>query len=168
MSNFKLWQAIIVVIIIVAISYAYLGILEPIIKSQAILMDKYELEISELGRSVRIQSELISRLRESPPSPSRYVSFDKDRLLEYDITSIGDTGSMLPTMNENTKVLFAEQSVNIGDIIIYENGGSFWIHRIIGEDGGCWLLQGDANRYNNQIEYVPKDAIIYRVMGILY
>ena len=55
MSNFKLWFSIFIIIIIIAISCTYLGILwtrlnlEPTIESQAVLIDKYKLIINELS-----------------------------------------------------------------------------------------------------------------------
>jgi hypothetical protein len=122
--------------------------------------------VSEKDKVISIQQSIIDRLKESPPSPQGLA--DIDDVLIYELASIKDTNSMLPTLNKDSKVLLAKIPVAIGDIVVYKSYDDLWVHRIIGEDGENWILQGDNNRYIGQKEFVPKDEILWRVMGILY
>lgn len=86
--------------------------------------------------------------------------FDKDcEDLNYDYkTKISNTGSMLPTLNENMNLYFkipkSEQEIKINDIIHFKNdvpwnlytGASDRIHRVIGitEDG--YITKGDNEK----------------------
>ena len=119
--------------------------------------------------SIHLQQEILDRLQVSPPCPQGEI--DLSKLTSYKISLVGNTGSMKPTLNENSKLLVdqeGEYPISVGDIICYKNGDGWWVHRIIGETADCWLCQGDNNRFYNQIEYVPKTTEIVRVMGILY
>jgi hypothetical protein len=138
------------------------------------VITKYEETITQYEKSIKLQCETIDRLRATPLAPSGAAAKNANgsgivnSLKGYVLASIGDSGSMLPTMNENSQVLLSKEEVSIGDIIVFKNGDSRWVHRIIGDNGDCWLVQGDANRYTNQIEYVPKTLDIWRVMAIIY
>jgi hypothetical protein len=115
---------------------------------------------------ISAQQEIINRLSAAIPSPQGLA--DVDDVLIYELASIKDTNSMLPTLNKDSKVLLAKIPVAIGDIVVYKSYDDLWVHRIIGEDGENWICQGDNNRYTGQKEFVPKDEILWRVMGILY
>lgn len=56
------------------------------------------------------------------------------------------SGSMSPTLAVNDLVILKEtQDVNLGDIIVYDSGGSLIIHRVIDLNGETVTTQGDAN-----------------------
>ena len=58
------------------------------------------------------------------------------------------TGSMEPTLRENSLIIVTgAREYNVGDIIVYQTGGTPVVHRIIEIDGqtGTLTTQGDAN-----------------------
>jgi Peptidase S24-like. len=120
----------------------------------------------ENDKSLLLQAQIIDRLTTNLVSPQGLT--DLNKLSTYNIWDVADTGSMIPTMNGKSKILVDKEPVTVGDIIVYHNGENMWVHRIIGEDTNYWYCQGDANKYDNQIEDVPKNTEIWRVMGILY
>lgn len=116
--------------------------------------------------TITTQQKIIDILSATIPSPQGISSLDS--IEDYTIAKVSNTNSMLPTMNENSTLLLSKELVNIGDIVVYQNGDDLWVHRIIGEQNDYWLCQGDNNRGNNQIEYIPKNDVLFRVMAILY
>jgi hypothetical protein len=111
--------------------------------------------------------DLTNLLKTNPPSPQGIA--DISQISSYSIGTIEDTGSMEPTLNKDSRVLFAIAPIKVGDIICWDTGiAGWWCHRIIGETSDSWITQGDANRYDGATEIVPKDTVIYRVMAIVY
>lgn len=56
------------------------------------------------------------------------------------------SGSMDPELSVNDLVIVREQSeYSKGDIVVYQDGSSLVIHRIISIDGDTIVTQGDAN-----------------------
>lgn len=56
------------------------------------------------------------------------------------------SGSMEPEMSKGDLVLVAEtDSVAIGDVVVYQDGSTLILHRIIELDGDTVVTQGDAN-----------------------
>jgi hypothetical protein len=86
------------------------------------------------------------------------------------ITAVQNTHSMEPAINGESRLILRQISdqdpVGVGDIVLFDNGGeALWAHRIIADIGAEWIIKGD-NR--PEINYVPKDRVKYRVVGILY
>ena len=56
------------------------------------------------------------------------------------------SGSMEPELSENDLVLVRKAgSYDVGDIVVYQDGGLLVIHRIVSVDGNMVVTQGDAN-----------------------
>lgn len=56
------------------------------------------------------------------------------------------SGSMEPELSVNDVVVIKEcKSYSVGDIVVYQDGNSLVIHRIISLDGETAVTQGDAN-----------------------
>lgn len=58
------------------------------------------------------------------------------------------TGSMEPTLHENALIIVTgAKSYSVGDIVVYQTGGTPVVHRIIelDEKAGLLVTQGDAN-----------------------
>ncbi len=123
---------------------------------------------SEMEQTIALQSNLINQLERLPPSPHSQVSREKATLMGYIVSPVANTGSMEPLINGESLLLLDKAPVSIGDVVVYESGIELWAHRIIGEYEDYWVCQGDANRSENQREYVPKGRVVWRVMGILY
>jgi hypothetical protein len=109
------------------------------------------------------QAKYIKMLEAIPPSPQSKSKIDLDNYIWF---LIANTGSMRPTLDENSRVIVDKELVGIGDIVIFQNGGDSWIHRIVGEQGDFWITQGDATP--QQQEYIPKKDILWRVSAIVY
>jgi signal peptidase I len=84
------------------------------------------------------------------------------------------TGSMLPTLNENTKgiriVPKNEEEIRIGDIVTFEKDGELIIHRVMekGEDeqGIYFVTRGDNAAFSDgEIRF--KD-IRYKTIALIY
>ena len=61
------------------------------------------------------------------------------------------SGSMEPALSVNDMVFVKEQgSYETGDIVVYQDGSSLVIHRIISVDGNEITTQGDANNTADQ------------------
>lgn len=56
------------------------------------------------------------------------------------------SGSMEPVLGINDVILVQEtDSYEVGDIVVYQNGSTLTVHRIIARDGETVITQGDAN-----------------------
>lgn len=61
------------------------------------------------------------------------------------------SGSMEPALSVNDMVIVKEQdSYEAGDIVVFQDGSSLVIHRIISLDGNEVITQGDANNTADQ------------------
>lgn len=61
------------------------------------------------------------------------------------------SGSMEPALSVNDLVIIREQkSYETGDIVVYQDGSSLVIHRIISIDGDKAVTKGDANNTADQ------------------
>lgn len=61
------------------------------------------------------------------------------------------SGSMEPALSTNDLVIVTQQSeYNKGDIVVYQDGSSLVIHRIISIDKNQVITQGDANNTADQ------------------
>lgn len=90
------------------------------------------------------------------------------------LSKYADTGSMLPTLGENSNgikiVPDSPEQINIGDIVSYEQDNKLIVHRVMskGEDekGVYFVTKGDNNTetdgkiYFSQVKYVTI-ALIY-------
>jgi hypothetical protein len=132
---------------------------------QTVRFENLERYQSKLLAKVSVLNEVVASLSKIPPSPSGTLTYEDFSLAGYKVCPIAGTGSMEPTLNGSSHVLLANEPVSIGDIAIYENGSDFIIHRIIGEREGQWVFKGDAI---DQVEYVAKDRVVWRVMAIIY
>lgn len=73
------------------------------------------------------------------------------------------TGSMEPTLSAGDLIVVREQAaVAEGDIVVYQNGGSLVVHRVITVEGDSVTTQGDAN--NAPDEPIPLSDIRGRVL----
>lgn len=79
---------------------------------------------------------------------------------------------MQPTMFTNNIVIekkYRGQKLQEGDVIRYDNGDGYTIHRIKGnymDAGGYYWIQGDNNKYADG-EIYPEN-ITHVVVGVLY
>ena len=113
-----------------------------------------------------------SRLSENDITilPDKVILNIKDAVLGR----YADTGSMLPTLGENTKGIRIKPSspeqIRIGDIITFREGNTLVVHRVVakGEDeqGFYFVTKGDNNQetdgkvYFQDVEYVIV-ALVY-------
>ena len=68
------------------------------------------------------------------------------------------TGSMEPTFAEDALIIVKEcESVAVDDIVVYQDGGSLVVHRVIAVDGDTITTQGDAN--NVADEPIERSAV---------
>ena len=83
--------------------------------------------------SVETLSELISKTM-------------KDSHIRASDAAVILSGSMEPEMSKGDLVLVAEtDSMAIGDVVVYQDGSTLILHRIIELDGDTVVTQGDAN-----------------------
>ena len=127
-----------------------------------------EVTINELQRELRVVNQYANTLEQISPAPQHSeITYQQAEDMGFKVAKVGNTGSMRPTMNENSLLLLDESTPLVGDIIIFKNGDGTWVHRIIADDGTDWITQGDALK-GIETEIVPKDDVLYRVVGILY
>lgn len=102
--------------------------------------------------------------------PDRVILYVKNAFL----SRYADTGSMLPTLGENSNGIKIKpknsEQINIGDIVTYKDKGILVIHRVVGKGsdnkGTYFITKGDNNTetdgkvYFEDIEYVTI-ALIY-------
>ena len=61
------------------------------------------------------------------------------------------SGSMEPVLHVDDLVIIKEQdSYEVGDVVVYRDGSSLTIHRIIDLDGDTVITQGDANNVHDE------------------
>jgi signal peptidase I len=81
-----------------------------------------------------------------------------------------DTGSMRPAITGNLLIVVPAEDVQVGDIVVYQNGNKLIAHRVVDisrtSNGISYLLKGDANVFDDG--WQPADALKWRVVGILY
>lgn len=66
------------------------------------------------------------------------------------------SGSMEPTLSVDDLIIVREEdNYQVGDIVVYQDGGTLIVHRIVSADGDTIVTQGDANN-------VP-DAAIHKI-----
>ncbi|MFH1249167.1 MAG: S26 family signal peptidase [archaeon] len=106
------------------------------------------------------------------------IQMEPDRIIiNIDNTSIskyGNTSSMIPLINENSKGITVEpksaNDIKMGDIITYEFNGELIVHRVIniGEDANGWycIVKGDNTQVSDgKIRFEQIKSIL---IGILY
>ncbi len=115
----------------------------------------------------------------SPLAPHSSLSRDKAIAMAQDtadvlggrVFTIAPTGSMRPTLDENSVVAIetvAFAKLRQGDIVIYRsNEGLPVVHRLYQEVGGKWFVLGDNNSSVDR-EAVTADNLIGRVCAIFY
>jgi hypothetical protein len=127
-----------------------------------------QVTIDELQKEIQVASQYTNILEQISPAPQHSdITYEQAEDMGFKVAKVGNTGSMRPTMNENSLILLDKSSPSVGDIIVFKNGGSDWVHRIIADTGTDWITQGDALK-GIETEIVPKDDVLYRVTGILY
>ena len=73
------------------------------------------------------------------------------------------TGSMEPTFSADALIIVKEcESVAVDDIVVYQDGGSLVVHRVIAVDGNTITTQGDAN--NVADDPIQLEAVKGRVL----
>ena len=61
------------------------------------------------------------------------------------------SGSMEPELSTGDLVIVVEtDSVEVGDVIVYQDGGMLVVHRVVGLDGELITTKGDANNVADQ------------------
>jgi hypothetical protein len=118
------------------------------------------------------------------PMPSDRISYDgihaaKDSVsIDIEnpvIVAVANTGSMLPTFNENSNLIEivpkSEKEIHVGDIVSYQRGSDIIVHRIIeiGNDDNGWyaVFKGDNNPAQDP-DKVRFEQIRRLVVGIVY
>ena len=127
-----------------------------------------QVTIDELQHEYQVASQYVNTLEQISPAPQHSdITYEQAEAMGFKVAKVGNTGSMRPTMNENSLLLLDTSTPLVGDIIIFKNGDGALVHRIIADDGANWITQGDALK-GIETEIVPKDDVLYRVTGILY
>lgn len=73
------------------------------------------------------------------------------------------SGSMEPTFSTGDLIVVREcETVALDDIVVFQDGGSLVVHRVIAMDGGSIITQGDAN--NIPDEPIELSAVKGRVL----
>jgi hypothetical protein len=106
------------------------------------------------------------------------ILVEPDRIIinidNISISKYGNTSSMIPLINENSKGITVEPNsagdIKIGDIITYELKGELIVHRVIsiGEDEEGWycIVKGDnAEVSDGKIRFEEIKSIL---IGVLY
>lgn len=76
------------------------------------------------------------------------------------------TGSMIPTINvDDVIIVKLDDEYEVGDIVTYNDNGSFVTHRIIEINDDKYITKGDAN--NTSDKEITKDQIIGHVVKII-
>ena len=116
-------------------------------------------------------------------APSDYIQEDqieiyKDKIVinikEASISKYAPTGSMIPTLDENTNgikiVPKSEDDIKIGDIITFRENNIFIIHRVIDkgvdEEGIFFITKGDNNLINDG--KVRFEDIEHKTIGVIW
>ena len=74
------------------------------------------------------------------------------------------SGSMEPTFSKDDLILVKQtDSIDVGDIVVYQSGGMLVVHRVIALDGDLVTTQGDAN--NTADPALEKSAVMGTVIG---
>lgn len=78
-------------------------------------------------------------------------------------TAVVLSGSMEPTLSVNDVIIVrGQESYNVGDIVVYENGREMIVHRITEKNGDTLTTKGDAN--NTADEPISIDAVKGKVV----
>ncbi len=78
-------------------------------------------------------------------------------------TAVVLSGSMEPTLSVNDVIVVREQeSYNVNDIVVYEDGREMIVHKIIEKSGDALTTKGDAN--NTADEPISIDAVKGKVV----
>lgn len=87
------------------------------------------------------------------------------------VFTIAPTGSMKPTLDENSVVtveIVKFDDLRVGDIIIYrDSAGLPIVHRLHQKNGNCWIVLGDNNSSTDR-ETVTQANLVGRVCAIFY
>ena len=87
------------------------------------------------------------------------------------VFTIAPTGSMKPTLDENSVVtveIVKFDDLRAGDIVIYrDNAGLPIVHRLHQRNGGRWIVLGDNNSSADR-ETVTQTNLVGRVCAIFY
>ena len=95
-----------------------------------------EVTINELQRELQVVNQYANTLEQISPAPQHSeITYQQAEDMGFKVAKVGNTGSMRPTMNENSLLLLDESTPLVGDIIIFKNGDGTWVHRIIADDG---------------------------------
>ena len=86
------------------------------------------------------------------------------------------SGSMEPTiMVDELIIVKAEDSYDVGDVVVYQNGSMMVVHRIMDMDGETVITRGDANNMDDSpvelarikgkvIYHIPKVGSVVRIL----
>jgi signal peptidase I len=119
----------------------------------------------------------------SQDAPSNWINQDDIQVYQdyivikikgASISQYAPTGSMLPTLNENTNgirvIPHSPSQIQIGDIITFEKDSDLIIHRVIDkgtdEQGIYFITKGDSN--NTTDGKIRFEEIKYVTIGLLY
>ena len=96
-------------------------------------------------------------------------------LTYYHLKNVADTNSMDPLLDIGHKAILKKYEFNdtlhVGDVIVYKSGKLLIIHRIINilsdDEGTYYTCKGDNNFYIDNVR-VRYDMIRYILVGVLY
>ena len=95
-----------------------------------------QVTIDELQHEYQVASQYVNTLEQISPAPQHSeITYEQAEAMGFKVAKVGNTGSMRPTMNENSLLLLDTSTPLVGDIIIFKNGDGDWVHRIIADDG---------------------------------
>ncbi|MFQ6010078.1 MAG: S24/S26 family peptidase [Candidatus Aenigmatarchaeota archaeon] len=120
--------------------------------------------LGTVGSSARVSETYLKDISCSDSACS--VEFNQD----IEIAKALDTGSMLPTFDDDTLIIAKPDSLGIGDIVLYRSGKDLIVHRIVGIDSRAgeryYKMKGDNNLWDDG--WFPESAIEWKVIGVLY
>lgn len=77
------------------------------------------------------------------------------------------SGSMEPSISvDDVVVLKSQDSYSVGDVVTFASGSSLVTHRIVGESGGLFVTQGDANNAPD-LEQISYEAVVGKVIAVI-
>jgi len=86
-------------------------------------IDQQQVTINELQRQLSVVNQYADTLEQISPSPQHSdITFQQAEDMGFRVAKVGNTGSMRPTMNENSLLLLDKSTPSVGEKIIFQKG----------------------------------------------
>ena len=120
--------------------------------------------LGTLGTSTRVSDTFLEDIRCDGAACS--IEFEGD----VDVAKALDTGSMLPTFDDDILIITKPEDLRIGDIVLYRSDSNLIVHRIVDmeqrQNGWYYRIKGDNNMWDDG--WFHESAIEWKVIGVLY